>query len=182
MPDDDDDREKSFDELFEEAYPSHDEPEDELIHFDESDFDIDPDDPENDPEVLASQMQRWVWSEGPLTLYDGKGKIIVSRTPELRARREALGDSTVPELCLYCCHLFWSLPKPEANSGVLGRSAEPDPSTSDSGKAACAAFPDGIPLAILESQFVHTRPYPGDRGLRFTRTDDLKQRRRGHHR
>jgi hypothetical protein len=35
---------------------------------------------------------------------------------------------------------------------------------------ACAAFPDGIPDAILMGEFDHHKAYPGDRGLRFTIT------------
>jgi hypothetical protein len=31
---------------------------------------------------------------------------------------------------------------------------------------ACDAF-DSIPSVILEDQFDHTKPYPGDRGIRF---------------
>lgn len=31
----------------------------------------------------------------------------------------------------------------------------------------CAAFPDGIPDAILKGEHDHTRPYEGDRGIRF---------------
>ena len=31
----------------------------------------------------------------------------------------------------------------------------------------CRAFPDGIPVAILEGRFDHTIEWPGDRGIRF---------------
>lgn len=31
----------------------------------------------------------------------------------------------------------------------------------------CAAFPDGIPGSILAGDFIHTKPYPGDRGIQF---------------
>jgi hypothetical protein len=31
----------------------------------------------------------------------------------------------------------------------------------------CAAFPKGIPSVILLGKFIHTEPYPGDRGIRF---------------
>jgi len=31
----------------------------------------------------------------------------------------------------------------------------------------CAAFPDGIPEAILISEHDHREPYPGDNGIRY---------------
>jgi hypothetical protein len=34
-------------------------------------------------------------------------------------------------------------------------------------KAACNAFPKGIPADILSSKADHHRPCPGDRGIRF---------------
>jgi hypothetical protein len=32
----------------------------------------------------------------------------------------------------------------------------------------CKAFPDGIPVKILIGENDHTKPYPGDHGVRFT--------------
>lgn len=37
------------------------------------------------------------------------------------------------------------------------------------GEARCEAFPDGIPEEIAHGDNDHTRPYPGDRGLRYER-------------
>lgn len=36
----------------------------------------------------------------------------------------------------------------------------------------CAAFPDGIPAAILLHGFDHCAAYPGDGGIRFEPRDD----------
>jgi len=32
----------------------------------------------------------------------------------------------------------------------------------------CAAFPKGIPVGFLMAEFDHTKPYPGDKGLRYS--------------
>jgi hypothetical protein len=35
------------------------------------------------------------------------------------------------------------------------------------GLATCAVFPAGIPLPILSGDFLHDRPFPGDKGRLF---------------
>lgn len=35
------------------------------------------------------------------------------------------------------------------------------------GEDRCAAFPEGIPLAILSNQIEHCHPFPGDKGIVF---------------
>ena len=39
----------------------------------------------------------------------------------------------------------------------------------------CAAFPAGIPIAILQGQHAHKTHYPGDHGLLFTRATHLEK-------
>lgn len=37
--------------------------------------------------------------------------------------------------------------------------------------ATCSAFPNGIPIIILQDEHDHRKPYPGDRGIRFSPKD-----------
>jgi hypothetical protein len=39
-------------------------------------------------------------------------------------------------------------------------------------RLSCAAFPQGIPEAILEGGADHRKPYPGDNGIRFLADPD----------
>lgn len=36
----------------------------------------------------------------------------------------------------------------------------------------CEAYPDGIPEKIMTGLHDHTKPYPGDKGIRFKPIDD----------
>ena len=38
----------------------------------------------------------------------------------------------------------------------------------------CPAFPESIPRAILENDFDHVKPYPGDHGIRFEAFPETK--------
>jgi len=35
------------------------------------------------------------------------------------------------------------------------------------GRKTCAAFPDGVPAAILDNEHDHREPFAGDNGIRF---------------
>jgi hypothetical protein len=44
--------------------------------------------------------------------------------------------------------------------------------TTEFGKVpTCAAFPNGIPVRILDHGFDHRKPYKGDNGIRFESRD-----------
>ena len=42
------------------------------------------------------------------------------------------------------------------------------------GQSACAAFPSGIPGAILSGRLDHSQPYPGDGGIRFLAREEIE--------
>lgn len=44
------------------------------------------------------------------------------------------------------------------------------------GDLVCAAFPSGIPEALLSGEDDHTRPFPGDQNLRYEPRDRIKDR------
>ena len=56
---------------------------------------------------------------------------------------------------------------PPLPRGVRAASAGTDRRACDAGELKCDAFPDGIPWPIQLGEFDHTKPYPGDHGLRY---------------
>ena len=62
-------------------------------------------------------------------------------------------------LCLTCKH-FLDAVGPEDEEGER------------TGPLGCTAFPDGIPIEILESRHDHHKPFPGDQGIRYEKQPD----------
>ena len=60
--------------------------------------------------------------------------------------------SILPPMCVVCARFL--------NSGGFGFK--------------CEAYPDGIPREIIEGEWDHRFPKPGDRGLRFVPRDDAE--------
>ena len=69
---------------------------------------------------------------------------------EFTAEDEAL---LVTSECTYCVHRY-------GNDFISG----------------CKAFPGGIPEKILRMEHDHRKPYPGDKGIRFTPKPDVVNR------
>lgn len=169
------DRNKSFDELFEEAYPTHFDPEEEDLATELDDLArwlAEISDSPLDPEVSASIEARFTWQDGDFTLEDKNGRIIIASKAKLRIMREIMGDPLAPTQCWTCRHLFWNMRKTDPSIRPLVSDPDLDPSMSGSDIHACAAFPNGIPPAIRESRFRHDRPFPGDHGLCFAPVDE----------
>jgi len=43
----------------------------------------------------------------------------------------------------------------------------------DENGVTCKAFPDGIPVAILNGEFDHHKPHPDDNGIQFEKNPDF---------
>lgn len=43
------------------------------------------------------------------------------------------------------------------------------------GQSACDAFPQGIPFAIQSGETDHSKPYPGDNGIRYAPAEGVGQ-------
>lgn len=59
-------------------------------------------------------------------------------------------QSNVISLCFSCRHIFRD------------------------GRRGCAAFPQGIPDALLQGRDNHDHPHPGDNGIRYELAEDFK--------
>lgn len=47
------------------------------------------------------------------------------------------------------------------------------PTGSATGQSACDAFPQGIPFQIQSGDIDHTKPYPGDGGVRYSPAEGI---------
>ena len=73
-------------------------------------------------------------------------------------------DAPIPsEKCALC----------ERLGGIVFAEDDEASSLGARSRMGCEAFPEGIPDAISEGRFVHTKPYRGDHGLRFVPRDEV---------
>lgn len=52
-------------------------------------------------------------------------------------------------------------------TGMVAVESQCQTCTHNRGNGKCTAFPEGIPVGFLTGDFDHSKPYPGDNGIRY---------------
>ena len=77
-----------------------------------------------------------------------------------------MGAPDPPEYCWECKH-YKEMPPDQWPTPLRDKTG-----ICDLDYPPCEAFPQGIPEEIWVGEFDHTKPYPGDNGIRFEPKDE----------